>query len=205
MVNVVAFADEVLKTETSLDVLINNAGVYATPAPRTVDGLDIRFAVNTLAPLALTQRLSPLLGSGGRVINLSSAAQAPVNIAALQGEGELDDHSAYAQSKLALTAWTHALGQPSQRQGPALIAVNPGSLLASKMVNEAFGVAGADLNIGAQILCRAAFGDDFADAAGKYFDNDSGHFAPPHPDALDANKNAQIVTTLEALLTQAVR
>ena len=33
-----------------LDVLINNAGVFHTPDPITPDGLDIRFAVNTIAP-----------------------------------------------------------------------------------------------------------------------------------------------------------
>jgi len=39
---------------------------------------------------------------------------------------------------------------------PVIVAVNPGSLLASKMVQEGLGVAGSDINIGADILTRAA-------------------------------------------------
>ena len=51
----------------------------------TDDGLDIRFAVNTVAPYLLIQRLLPLLRPGARVVNLSSAAQSPVNLEALAG------------------------------------------------------------------------------------------------------------------------
>ncbi|MEC8427060.1 MAG: SDR family NAD(P)-dependent oxidoreductase, partial [Pseudomonadota bacterium] len=75
---VVAFADALVREQQSLDVLINNAGVFKVPETVTVDGLDVRFAVNTIAPYLLALRLKPLLGAGGRVINLSSAAQAPV-------------------------------------------------------------------------------------------------------------------------------
>ena len=85
---------------------------------------------------------------------------------------------------------------------PAIIAVNPGSLLASKMVREGFGVSGNDLSIGADILCRAALSDEFASAGGAYFDNDTRQFAPPHPDATHAQKAAQIVETIEELLAQ---
>jgi hypothetical protein len=86
--------------------------------------------------------------------------------------------------------------------GPTIIAVNPGSLLGSKMVKEAFGVAGGDLRIGAEILCRAALADEFAAATGRYFDNDSGRFAAPHADALNPQKTAEIVRAVEALLAR---
>ena len=75
--NVVALAQSVSEHHDALDVLINNAGIFKTPNAVTPDGLDVRFAVNTIAPYLLTQRLLPLLGSSGRVINLSSAAQSP--------------------------------------------------------------------------------------------------------------------------------
>ena len=64
------------------------------------------------------------------------------------------------------------------------------------MVQEGFGVAGSDLSIGAEILCRAALDDEFADASGQYFDNDVGSFAKPHTDALDAAKSAEVVATI---------
>ena len=56
----------VTEKHTKLDVLINNAGVFKTAETRTQDGLDVRFAVNTLAPYLLTQRLLPLIGASGR-------------------------------------------------------------------------------------------------------------------------------------------
>ena len=85
-----------------------------------------------------------------------------------------------------------------------MIAVNPGSLLASKMVHEGYGVAGKDLGIGADILTRAALSDEFSDANGKYFDNDTGHFALPHADARDDHKCKRLVEEIEALLAEPI-
>ena len=192
-------ADEITEKHDSIDVLINNAGVFKINDPMTQDGLDVRFVVNTLAPYLLTQELLPLLGNTGRVVNLSSAAQAPVNIEALKGKVKLDNMGAYAQSKLAITMWTRILAE-KHTDRPMIVAVNPGSLLASKMVKEGFGVEGSDINIGADILTRAALSDQFEDASGKYFDNDSGQFAPPHQDALDQQKSEDVVNTIESIL-----
>ena len=203
MAEVEALAKVVAKQYASLNVLINNAGVYKSPETITNDGLDVRFAVNTIAPYLLTQRLLPLLESSGRVVNLSSAAQAPVDTEALTGRVRLpDDYEAYAQSKLAITMWSRHMALALKENGPIFIAVNPGSLLGTKMVKEGFGVSGKDIRIGAEILFRAALADEFATASGQYFDNDSGQFASPHPDALDPQKSATIVHAIEAVLAE---
>lgn len=134
------FAGAVAEKHEKLDVIVNNAGIFKTSSPRTADGLDVRFAVNTISPYLLTKRLLPLLPKHGRVINLSSAAQAPVSFEALAGEGrELSDSEAYAQSKLAITMWSYAI---SQMVAPTVVAVNPASFLGSKMVKEAYGTEG---------------------------------------------------------------
>lgn len=205
MSEVEALAEAVAERHSRLDVLINNAGVYNTPDPVTQDGLDVRFAVNTVAPYLLTQRLLPLLGTSGRVVNLSSAAQAPVDPKALAGGVRLSDGAAYAQSKLAITMWSRSLALELKDAGPAIIAVNPGSLLGSKMVKQAFGVAGSDIRIGAEILCRAALEDEFAEASGLYFDNDAGRFAAPHPDALDPAKAQGVVRVIDRVLAETTR
>ncbi|MFT5687058.1 MAG: NAD(P)-dependent dehydrogenase (short-subunit alcohol dehydrogenase family) [Myxococcota bacterium] len=202
MADVAALAAEVAAHHSRLDALINNAGVYQAHQRVTSDGLDVRFAVNTVAPYLLTQRLLPTISDGGRVVNLSSAAQAPVDLDALAGSGVLSDHAAYAQSKLAITAWSRHMADALGPDGPVIVAVNPGSMLGSKMVKDAFGVAGRDIGIGAKILVRAALSDDFQDASGRYFDNDAGRFAPPHPDALDSRKNAALVAAVEAVLAR---
>ncbi len=202
MSDVEALAKAVAEKHAKLDVLINNAGIYKAPEPTTQDGLDVRFVVNTIAPFLLTQRLLPLIGQSGRVINLSSAAQAPVNPEALAGQVRLSDMDAYAQSKLALTMWSRTLALALKKDGPVIIAVNPGSMLGSKMVKEGFGVAGGDIGIGAEILTRAALAEDFAAASGQYFDNDIGRFGPPHPDALDSRKSGEIVSAIETVLAE---
>ena len=202
MADVEALAKAVAERHVKLDVLINNAGVYRSAELVTEDGLDARFAVNTIAPYLLTQRLMPLLGASGRVINLSSAAQSPVDPEALAGRVKLSDGAAYAQSKLALTMWSRSMALSLKDDGPAIIAVNPGSMLGSKMVKQAFGVAGGDIRIGAEILNRAALSNDFETASGQYFDNDSGQFTSPHPDALNPQKSEEIVRVIEAVLVE---
>lgn len=199
LAEVAALADAVAERHDRLDVLINNAGVYTAPEPRTADGLDVRFAVNTLAPALLTRRLLPLMPPEGRVVNLSSAAQAPVDLGALAGEVPLAAGAAYAQSKLALTMWTRHL---ADEVGPVVVAVNPGSLLRTKMVKDAFGIEGKDVGIGAGILVRAALAEEFAEASGQYFDNDAGRFAPPHADALEDRKTAAVVRAMDDVLSR---
>ena len=201
MANVGSLARAVSENHDRLDILINNAGVFKTSDKITPDGLDVRFAVNAIAPYLLTQQIMPLIPTSGRVINVSSAAQSPVNLEALAGRIRLsEDFTNYAQSKLALTMWSRNLALSLKGEGPAIIAVNPGSMLGSKMVQEGFGVVGSDIRIGSEILTRAALADEFATASGQYFDNDRGQFASPHPDALHLQKCQEIVLIIEKVL-----
>lgn len=195
-----ALADRVGKDHDHIDVLLNNAGLLKGPAAKTDAGHDFRFTVNTVAPYLLTQLLLPCLSSASRVINLSSAAQAPVDIEALLGNGELSDFDAYAQSKLALTMWSFNMAARLGKDGPAIIAVNPASLLNSKMVRESTGAEGRDIGIGARILFRAALSDEFEEASGRYYDNDNEQFADPHADALDSEKTNRVVSAIEQVI-----
>ena len=68
------------------------------------------------------------------------------------------------------------------------------------MVREAYGSKGNDVGIGVDILVRAALSEEFAEASGLYFDNDSGQFARPHPDALDPQKCERLMLRLDAIL-----
>ncbi|WP_210448675.1 SDR family NAD(P)-dependent oxidoreductase [Vibrio crassostreae] len=200
-------ATQIKSNHKRLDILINNAGVYKVSDVTTPDNLDVRFVVNTIAPYLLTQKLLPLFDATGRIVNLSSAAQSSVDLDALTSPnaGELDG-PVYAQSKLALTMWSielaNSLSNSRLENGPAVIPVNPASFLGSKLVKDAYGVDGNDLAIGADILCRAALSEEFANASGKYFDNDSGLFKDPHADALDPAKNRKLVTVLDQLLEE---
>ncbi|MEP0507863.1 MAG: SDR family NAD(P)-dependent oxidoreductase, partial [Aurantimonas coralicida] len=134
------------------------------------------------------------------IVNLSSAAQAPVDLEALKGGKRPSDGAAYAQSKLALTMLSRSLADELGEDGPVVVAVNPGSLLGTKMVKAAFGTSGNDIGIGVDILSRAATSDEFADASGRYYDNDGRRFAFPHADAQDADKREALMRTINGLV-----
>ena len=190
--------DQILDRYDHLDVVINNAGVLKAPVTLTETGRDIRFEVNTIAPYLITQQLLRIMPRSGRVVNLSSAAQSPVDVLAMRSRCVMSDMMAYSQSKLAITIWSLELAKLLP-DGPVVVSVNPGSLLATKMVREGFGIEGKDVNIGADILVKAALDDSFAGATGKYFDNDIGQFSLPNPAAFEQSQISLVMSTLEAV------
>lgn len=180
-------SNQVLEKISKLDVLINNAGIFKSPVDKTKDGLDIRFAVNYFAPYILTHTLMPLLQSStnSRIVNLSSAAQSTVKVGALNGEANVNVSEAYAQSKLALTMWSFDLAKKLDHI--SVIAVNPGSLLNTRMANEAYGQHWSPATKGSDILYELAISEEYEGVTGQYFDNDKGNpkgvFAKAHSDA----------------------
>lgn len=193
-----AMAEQILADHDRIDVVINNAGVLKVPQP-VVDGMDVRLLVNTLAPYVLTRALLPVVPEDGRILNLSSAAQAPVDMAALSSGAAMEDMAAYAQSKLAITIWSQEMARELPN-GPAVIAVNPGSLLATSMVREGFGIAGNDISIGSGILVELALGDGYAAHSGQYWDNDAGGFGPAHAASQDAAHVREVMAGIARLV-----
>ena len=61
MEDVENMAKAVATKHSTLDVLINNAGVFATANPITSDGLDVRFVVNAIATYLLTKTIVKIL------------------------------------------------------------------------------------------------------------------------------------------------
>jgi NAD(P)-dependent dehydrogenase (short-subunit alcohol dehydrogenase family) len=111
LASVRAFAET---QQAPLDVLINNAGVMATPPRRTVDGLELQLATNHLGHFALTALLlDRLLASAGeaRVVVLASVAHrfARIDFDDLQRERAYHSWSVYAQSKLANLLFAYEL------------------------------------------------------------------------------------------------
>ncbi|MEM6687687.1 MAG: SDR family NAD(P)-dependent oxidoreductase [Bacteroidota bacterium] len=183
-----------------IDILINNAGVYNSKISKSADGIDMRFAVNYFAPYVLTHTLMSLgtFTKDSSIINLSSAAQAPVSLEALAGNAIITESSAYAQSKLALTMWSFHLAQ--QHSNPNVIAVNPGSLLNTNMVKEAFGTHWSSADKGATILYDLAVSAEHSGISGKYFDNDKGIYANAHAAAYDVERISDLIAETEAIL-----
>lgn len=198
--SVKSMSEQVCECVPKLDVLINNAGVFNTEHPLNTNGQDVRFVVNYLAPYLLTNKLLSKLktANNARIINLSSAAQAPVSLGALEGSKQLSANEVYAQSKLALTMWSFDIAKQLKADNISVIAVNPGSLLNTKMVQQAYGHHWSSADKGVNILYDLALSDEYANVTGQYFDNDKGDvkgaFAPAHSDASDNNKIAKLIT-----------
>lgn len=193
-------ATEVTEKLSSLDVLINNAGIFNSKPLVNQEGMDIRYVVNYLAPWVLTEALLPMLekGTDPRLINLSSAAQAPVSYDILQGKSTGSERATYAQSKLALTMWSFHLA----KKYPTLsvVALNPGSLLNTNMVREAFGHHWSSADKGANIIHELAVSDKHEGITGKYYDNDQGSYGQAHADAYDAQEVEKLIQTTKSLL-----
>jgi NAD(P)-dependent dehydrogenase (short-subunit alcohol dehydrogenase family) len=88
-----------------LDLLVNNAGVMATPQLRTEDGFELQFGTNHLGHFALTGRLFDALKrkQDSRIVTISSvmANRGRLNFDDLQSEEGYGRWRAYCQSKLA--------------------------------------------------------------------------------------------------------
>lgn len=191
---------EVLK----IDVLINNAGIFKTKEVQNKNGLDIRMVVNYLAPYVLTNAILTIVknSEAPRIINLSSAAQSPVSEAVLTGAEKDSENSTYAQSKLALTMWSFNLAK--KEPNITVIAVNPGSLLNTKMAKEAYGQHWSPAEKGMNILYDLALSEAHKNDSGKYFDNDKGEnkgvFSKAHTDAYDEAKIKKLISITESLI-----
>ena len=126
-------AKEFLDKYESLDILINNAGVFLSRRFTTVDGIEYTFAVNHLAPFLLTNLLFERIkaSSPSRIITTSSVAHrgARINFDNLQFErGRYNGVEAYRQSKLANILFTTELARRSRGSGVTSNCFHPGGV-----------------------------------------------------------------------------
>lgn len=109
-----------------LDLLVNNAGVMATPLKRTADGFEQQLGINHLGHFALTGLLLEALrrSASPRVVNVSSLAhkRARIDFTDLNAERKYRPWKAYGQSKLANLLFTLELDRRARAAGWPLIA-----------------------------------------------------------------------------------
>lgn len=157
-----------------LDVLINNAGVYLTERKLTVDGFEMTFAVNHLAPFVLTYELLPLLinNTSSRIVTVSSMSHLRANIdfEDLQSKNRFDGYSVYSVSKLANVMHTYELAHRLQGTHVTANCLHPG-VITTKLLKAGFDMEGDSLEEGASTSIYLAISDKLKNVSGKYFSN----------------------------------
>ena len=126
------FAERLHSDYDGIDLLVNNAGVMATPRRRTADGFELQFGTNHLGHFALTGLVIDMLQGRGdaRVVTVSSNAHRYGRIAFdnLGGEHRYFRWRAYGQSKLANLLFALELDRRLRAAGSAIksVAAHPG-------------------------------------------------------------------------------
>ncbi|MBG6213872.1 NAD(P)-dependent dehydrogenase (short-subunit alcohol dehydrogenase family) [Cryobacterium sp. CAN_C3] len=123
-------AEELLATYPLIDVLANNAGGIMGARTVTIDGNEMTFQVNHLAPFLLTTLLLPSLVAGqATVIQTASVAArffGKFNIDDLQNARDYAPQTAYGNAKLANILFTKELQRRYADQGIAAVSFHPG-------------------------------------------------------------------------------
>ena len=113
-----------------IDVLVNNAGAIHTTRKVTVDGLEMTFAVNHLAPFLLTNLLLPRLAASApaRVVTVASDAHrvGPLDFGDLQAERGYAAMMVYGRSKLCNILFAAELARRLAGTGVTSNSLHPG-------------------------------------------------------------------------------
>jgi NAD(P)-dependent dehydrogenase (short-subunit alcohol dehydrogenase family) len=127
-----AFADGFVKSGLPLDILINNAGIMATPERRIMGKFESQFGTNHLGHMLLTCHLQPAFHSGTRVVALSSIGhrRSPIKFDDPNFDSTpYDKWEAYGQSKTANSLFAVELNRRLAPKGILAYAVHPGGIM----------------------------------------------------------------------------
>ncbi len=119
--------------EGPLHILVNNAGLMASPEMRTPEGWEMQFATNHLGHFALAVGLHRALAEAGgaRVVSVSSSAhlRSPVVFEDIHFEHRAyEPWSAYAQSKTANVLFAVEAWKRWESDGIAVNSLMPGAV-----------------------------------------------------------------------------
>jgi NAD(P)-dependent dehydrogenase (short-subunit alcohol dehydrogenase family) len=190
-------ADQVIAEYRELHTLVNNAGIGTTlpgdgARMESADGYELRFAVNYLAGYLLTRRLIPLLDRSGpaRIVNVSSAGQAPIDFDDVMLERRYSGLQAYGQSKLAQVMFTFDLADELDAWAVAANCLHPGTFMPTKMVRAAGVDPMTPLEEGVEATLRLVADPSLDGVSGHYFDGLSE--ARANPQAYDRDARSRL-------------
>lgn len=166
-------ADIVRQSEKRLDILINNAGIGTAGTERlvSIDGYELRFAINYLAGFLLTHLLLPLIkvSTPACIVNVSSAGQQALDFDDVMLTHDFSGRRAYCQSKLAQIMFTEDLAQDLEGSGVIVNALHPATYMNTSMVRRAGVTPMSSVEEGAEAILNLAASPGMAGRSGRYF------------------------------------
>ncbi|KAK9917710.1 hypothetical protein WJX75_007423 [Coccomyxa subellipsoidea] len=167
-------AERVRKDHPSIDILINNAGIFPEKKILTEDGYEQTWAVNVLAPFLLTSLLVDAVKE--RIVNVSSiSAGSRIDFDNLNQEKGFSSHNAYSLSKLAMMMFNAELAARVPAP-PTANCLDPGTVN-TKMLIQGWGPCGIDIEDANHELFLAT-SPAVANTTGKYFVSDRARSMP---------------------------
>jgi len=187
----------VLGETDRLDALVNNAGIGTTTdgseeREESRDGFELRFAVNYLAGYLLTRVLLDELRSSSpsRIVNVSSAGQAPIDFEDVMLTRSYSGVQAYCQSKLAQVMFTFDLAEELRDAGVTANCLHPATYMPTNMVRAAGVSPVSTLAQGTDATLRLVADPQLDGVTGRYFNGL--REASPDPQAQDREARARL-------------
>lgn len=189
-----------------IDLLINNAGVMASPLMRTAQGYELQLGTNHLGHFVLTTALIDRFGlfaEGTRIVNLSSRGHLMSGMRwedpNYDDESAYDKWQAYGQSKTANVLFTVEAERRWGPRGVHSLAVHPGAVMTElarhltrdDIVARLAGHQVVDVSQGAATTVWAATSAELDGRGGLYLEGC--HVAGPADDAAEGGYAAYAV------------
>ena len=155
---ITSFCDELIKSDVSIDVLINNAAKLENIpfSQSTFETFESVYKVNVFGLAELTRQLLPVINARGHVVNITS-------MGGVQGSSKFAGLASYSSSKGAVITLTELLAEEFKETGPSFNALAFGAVQ-TEMLEEAFPGYIAPLSadqMGAYLLNFALTGHQF--------------------------------------------
>ncbi|XP_024934976.1 short-chain dehydrogenase TIC 32, chloroplastic isoform X2 [Ziziphus jujuba] len=192
MVSVRKFAADYNSLRLPLNILINNAGIMATPFTLSKDKIELQFATNHLGHFLLTNLLLETMkktasesNKEGRIVNVSSRRHKisypeGIRFDKLNEQSGYNGFSAYGQSKLANVLHANELARQLKEEGVNLTAnsLHPGAIPTNLLRHNSFigGIVNTfgklvtkNIQQGAATTCYVALHSQVKAVSGSYF------------------------------------
>ena len=168
-----------IKTKySSIDALLNVAGIFKNKRLENSVGLEYMFATNHLGPFVLTIEVIDLLKRGkGRIVTVSAPSTTKINFNDLHGKNKFSSGfmGSFGASKMMNLMFTYELARRLDGTGVTATVFHPG-LVKSNLTNEMpaildfiFKRISNKPDKAAKMLCRLAIDKEFENTNGKFF------------------------------------